>query len=175
MGHQEPKLFKRDFVTAVVGDEIFIGNTGDAVIHRRSVSGANLGSWELGPRTRSVSQSEVRLERDRRLAELARTTYPPEFAAGLRESAERADWHPTLPAFRSMLHGDDSTLWVEDFPRPAAQTVRWYQLKNGAAVSWFDAPAIAAVQAIGQGLVVHIERDTLDVVTVVVSRMVAQP
>jgi hypothetical protein len=176
-----PRLFDRGVVAAATPNGVVFANTGNAALLRLALDGTAQTPWPLLSRRRPVTAAVVAAERDRQVQALEARRLPAsapipggvpaELARVQRERAENIEAYATFPELRSLLSGSDGTLWVEDYPVPAAATVRWYRVENGAATAWFDLPLSHRVLAVGHGLLLHVVQDDLGVETALVSRL----
>jgi hypothetical protein len=171
-------LFPSAIVGVVAGDELVYGHGADAQLHRYSPVAGNLPSWGLSQRKRVLGEEEWKAVIDENVTRLEASRYNREQRAAL-EGFYRTMVPPEfLPEFRSVLPGTDGSVWIEDFPRPADTSVRWYRIVQGRATDWFTIPtgprdwntrpSGPRVLAFDSAHVAVLETDELGVQTVVI-------
>jgi hypothetical protein len=177
------KLFEPAVVAAVHADELIVAFTGTANLSRIASDGSARPHWQLRTRRRPVSNGHIRDERDRRIREFEAATSrsgsnplpfggpPPETQRLRREAVENLESYTTFPEFRSILAGVDGVLWLEDYPLPGSDRVRWYRLENGVANAWVELSETAQVIAVAQDSFILLERDDFGLETAVIVRL----
>ncbi len=125
-------------------------------------------------RPEPVTNRIMRAERRRRLSELQANAEPDEDLQGERERIENLQFHPVVPVIRGLATTWDGQIWVlRRGEEPLSDGPIDVLTADGRYLGSYPAGATVMPDAFGPGgLVAFVEKDELDVETVVVKRVV---
>jgi hypothetical protein len=83
----------------------------------------------------------------------------------LEKSHTKTPSPTTMPAFANLRVDSDGALWIQEYPRPGAASVRW-RIVSGNAIATLDVPMTFTITEIRGDRVAGIWRDENDVETV---------
>ena len=124
----------------------------------------------------TVTNRLMRAERRRRLAELQAKTEPGEDRRDEREQIDNLEFHPEVPVIRGLATTWDGHIWVlRRGEKPLSEGPIDVITAEGRYLGSYPTGAMVIPDAFGPGgLVAFIERNELDVETVVVRRLAAR-
>jgi len=175
----ETPIFGRELISVVSGDRLLVGLNDSLRLEAFSPGGDVLPPLRAPRPPRRATRDLVDAERARRVGEAearkaAAADRPSRFGdMGAMEDrnidiAKKIPAEETLPAFKRMLAGSDGRLWVQEQPRPDEGGERWFRMTSGFQPDgWLDVPEGGRLLAAGDGLIVTLVKDDLDVQTVV--------
>lgn len=173
---REDLIFGRELITAIVGDEVWIGASGEYVFARYDTEGRILGEIRLGPVSRPASPEDVEQERERRVAAVQMPINLRVFdrgPSGLMDATERMTQarreairelasYETLPAYDRIVSGPHGRVLLREYPRPRDTEARWILVSRGRPVAILKLPRATEVKAFSETMIAVLESDEYD-------------
>jgi len=155
--------FQRTMRMAVSGDRVFAGDgTAPNVVALQRDRGGS-GTIRLNPGSLTVTAADVAAYRQEQLDRAPSAAY----RTRLETSFSKAPTPTSMPAFAELRIDADGALWVQEYQRPGAETIRWRVVTaEGAPIASINVPSRFAITDIRGNRIAGIWRDENDVETV---------
>jgi len=155
--------FQRVLRVAVSADRLFAGDGTEPNVIALHRDGAGSTAIRLNTGSLILTTAEVVAHRQEQLDRAP----SPAYRTQLETSFSKTPTPTSMPAFAELRVDSDGAVWVQEYRRPGATTIRWHVMHpQGTTIATVDVPASFAITDIRGGRVAGIWLDENDVETV---------
>jgi hypothetical protein len=153
--------FQRSLRFAVSNDRVFAGDGTDPNVVAISRDGNMTSIPVRSSQSLNLTSSDIAAYRQQQLDRAPNAQQRTQ----LEKSHTKTPSPTTMPAFANLRVDSDGALWIQEYPRPGAASVRW-RIVSGNAIATLDVPMTFTITEIRGDRVAGIWRDENDVETV---------
>jgi hypothetical protein len=180
-------LFASSVISGIVGDELWVGESDSIIIERFDSTGSSRDRLSLPHSPRRVTELDIEegwrawaeqmlVQQEQMMVQMsasfgasavaAMQQRAEEEMARARDAIEPAEY---LPAYKSIVVGIDSAIWLEDYLHPTEEVTRWFRMGGGfQPVGWVEFQSNEQLLAAGPNRLIVLRKDELGVESVVV-------